>query len=232
MTPWEQTQKESEINRRDVAEGRLTETQGYRAGIGIHEKYGSQIAPTETNAENIRRQIGIGQMKFNDPAALAENIERVKAQQADFDLKRNAWETSGQTVLRDKELNGSSGQNRDKFAQAEVDARDAFIKSANSLDAIKKELTPEQTASARTMGLQLEEYAGGLTRSGGLASGADANSVAGYSQQVNAEYAMNQSLTQVALMGAIMNMMNLPQNIVDAITGNIGFQVRPWGPGL
>jgi hypothetical protein len=87
----------------------------------------------------------------------------------------------------------------------------------------------EREATARRMGLQVEDYANALTHAGGLAGAADMNSVAGYSQLVGAQETMRQSTDSRAFAEILLQ--RLPPAIAAAIRDNFGFEFRrPMGP--
>jgi len=86
----------------------------------------------------------------------------------------------------------------------------------------------DRTSIARDLGDKLTDYAESITRSGSLAGAYDANSVAGYSQLVGAEYGMGQSqdtLKMVELLIKIAeNTGKMTKAEGDAILKNIGFR--------
>jgi hypothetical protein len=87
----------------------------------------------------------------------------------------------------------------------------------------------EREATARKMGLQVQDYADSMTHAGGLAGAADMSSVGGYSQLVAAQEQMRQSSDSRAM--AEMLLQQLPHAIAQAIRENFGFQFRrPMGP--
>lgn len=87
----------------------------------------------------------------------------------------------------------------------------------------------EREATARKMGMQVQDYADSLTHAGGLAGAADMTSVGGYSQLVAAQEQMRQSSDSRAM--AEMLLQQLPKAIADAIRENFGFEFRrPMGP--